>query len=385
MSFLPASVEAYLSMECIQGVMDVIVPGLPQPLPAAYYQAVDKDGMQWGTDLTVGQRQLAPMVPSDAPSPKVDKQPLDQRQFKMLTPKFHDVLNPAQLMQLRALGATQQDTMAKKWVARTVKDNLQRLENTRIACVHRVLCGSGILYVDKDGNLLSSSSGAVVTINQAPPTVNTLRGKLIDGSTNIIGTSWDNTAATIPADVQLILKTAVQRTGYKPTTAIYGPNIPFYLMGNTAIKGLFPGVVQALATAFAMGAIPDGFLGIQKWIPGAEAFWIDHTGYYAGQNPTTDEYAAAMHSEVGNDSLVLLPDANAGFYELAQGQMPVPVSNDILGATEDVIQAGFVLTQGKYGYAYITKDPVGVKLVYGDTFLPAIPVLGARWNLTVKF
>ena len=384
MSFMPASLEAYLAMDVIQEQLDVVVPGLPRPLPAEYYKAVDREGMLWGVDLTVGQRQLAPVVPADAPSPGVPKSALDQRYFRMATPKFHDDLLPSQLQQLRKLGATSQDKMAKSYVARVVGDNLQRLENTRTACVHRVLCGSGILYFSAAGELLNSSSGAVITIDQSPPTRNTLKGKDMAGA-DICQTSWADVSAPIVANIQTLLKVAVQRTGYRIATAVYGSNIPNWLLGNTAVKALFPGTIQNIATAFANGGIPEGFLGIPHWVKGNEAFWFDYSGYYGGQKATTDPMAAAMHSEVGDNALILLPEASSGFYELAQGQMVIPVTNDIIGATADVIEEGFVQTQGKYAYAFINKDPASVRMVFGDTFLPALPVLDARWNLTPVF
>ena len=384
MSFMPASLEAYLAMDVIQEQLDVIVPGLPRPLPEGYYKAVDRDGQRWGADLTVGNRQLAPTVPQEAPAPAMPKQAADQRYWGMMTPKFHDFYTPSKLMQLRKLGATQQDKLAKSYVARTIADNLQRLQNTRTAAVHRVLCGSGILYFDVDGNLLADATGAVVTIDQSPPTTNTTCGKDMAGS-NIIGTAWNNVAAPIPGDLAKIQQVAVQRTGHRLTTAVYGNNIPYLLLANTAVKGLFPGTFQNIASAFAMGGIPAGFLGIANWVKGNEAFWFDASGYYGGQKPTTDPFAAALHQEVADNALVLLPDAGSGFYELAQGQTVIPITNDIIGANEDIIEEGFVTAQGQYGYGFVSKDPVGVKVIFGDTFLPALSVLGARWNLTPVF
>lgn len=235
-------------------------------------------------------------------------------------------------------------------LVRQTRDLKQRFVNLRYATIQRAIL-DGILYFDANGDLLPSSSGAVYTVDYQIPAAHKNQ---LDG---LITASWATATTDIPSNVQSILDVAPQRSGLPITTAIYGSAVPGYLLGNNYAGAL---IKQNPATvdAFSRQAIPSGFLGIQNWIPAGAAF-----------------YANASDSNVtiwGTDRVTFMPDVSTLWYDFVECSYLVPTQLGTI-SIEALQAAGAVTTvYGMFSYAKLLDEPIKIKQIAGDTFLPMI-------------
>jgi len=214
----------------------------------------------------------------------------------------------------------------------------------------------GYLYFDGEGNLLNSATGAVVTIDYQVPAGNQDQCDML-GDGSIIDAKWSAVGTDIHTHIQAILKAALKLTGLPLTTAYYGTNILDYLLKNTILSEL---IVRNVGTqqAFINGQIPDGFLGIQKWVPAQNAYYVDADNSY--------------QDLMDDDDVVFTPTVSPIWYEFIEGSYPVPtnigaVAADAVGAMSNILQK-----YGMFSYATVLNDPVTVKQNAGDTFLPVV-------------
>ena len=105
--------------------------------------------------------------------------------------------------------------------------------------------------------------------------------------------------------------------------------------------------------------------------PGYEAFYEDDTG--------------ATQDLVSGDQVLFTPEPSMDWLDWLEGTYPVPTG---IGAiTPDAIgAAGQYLGRSRmFSYGQVLSDPVTVKQVAGDTFLPVLKVPKAVFGGTVKY
>ena len=110
--------------------------------------------------------------------------------------------------------------------------------------------------------------------------------------------------------------------------------------------------------------------GVQ-WHPAYEAFYEDDTG--------------TAQDLVGGDQILFTPEPSMDWLDWLEGTYPVPtnvgaIAADAIGAAGNVSVAS-----GMFSYGQVLSDPVTVKHVAGDTFLPVLKVPKAIFVATVKF
>ena len=185
----------------------------------------------------------------------------------------------------------------------------------------------------------------------------------------IIDTSWDNAAAGIATQIGNLKKAARRLTGYPLAHAFYGQNVLDYLLNNNKVKEIMKYNTAANTRTLA-GETPQGLFGLQ-WHAAYEAFFED-------QNGVTQDL-------VGGDQVLFTPEPSMDWLDWLEGTYPVPtnvgaITADAIGAAGQVAVAS-----GMFSYGQVISDPVTVKQVAGDTFLPVLKVPKAIFVATVKF
>jgi hypothetical protein len=124
---------------------------------------------------------------------------------------------------------------------------------------------------------------------------------------------------------------------------------------------------QYLSTA----DIPSPLLGL-TWRPAYEAFFEDATG--------------TLQSLVGDDQVVFTPEPSTDWIGWLEGTYPVPTSVGTVSVdAADALRGSVTTAAGMFAYGVVNTDPVTVKMVAGDTFLPVLKVPKAIFIATVKF
>lgn len=247
------------------------------------------------------------------------------------------------------------EQLAKSEIARQVRECTVLSMNLRTATVLS-LFGLGKAWFDSSGNPLSSSSGAVVTVD---PGIGANNLNQLNGA---ITASWATASTPIISNLQTVQKQALVnakgRTG-PIEYAIYGSAIFDYIYNNTqaqAYMSMFP----AAQMAFMAGQIPQGFGGIKNWIPG-------NYGFYENSSGTTV-------TPIASDALIMFPEPDPSWYELQEGIQPVPTGGFGTAADLSSLAANIGIAPGMFTYAYGSLNPVGGTMVFGDNFLPAIHI-----------
>ena len=252
-------------------------------------------------------------------------------------------------------GATQK--RGAEIVGKKIQEFTQRFINLRRAAWFSAL-SLGAIYLDGDGNLLPSSSGAVVSIDFSVPSGNKAQLDW-DGGGAIIGASWATAATDIIGDLRELKLASIALTGYKLKYALYGSNIPGYFAANTTLKEYLARNASGNASLLK-GEVPNGLMGLE-WIDAQHAFFEDQDG--------TNQFYW------GGNTIVFMPDpVDLGWWGLIEGSYNVP--SDVGKLHADAMAALNALreTYGMFGYAKVGHDPVGITQYGGDTFLPVISV-----------
>ena len=107
------------------------------------------------------------------------------------------------------------------------------------------------------------------------------------------------------------------------------------------------------------------------WIPVYESFAEDNNG--------------TVQTFFDPDTIVFTPDITTDWYELLQGSYVIIPSPGVMSGTANQMLQNAVMPFGMFSYATRTNDPVGVKQVMGDTFIPVIKNPNVRYQVKVKF
>ena len=380
---MAVNIETILASRNLIGMIQSVMSGVPADLmPPAFYKPSRTCEGNRGTYFKVkGTRQTARIVQYGGPSKARELAGISEEPVTLLHTFEHDVYSPALLQNLVA--ENQHDPSAEvkqrlglQTISRQVAMFGDLFENLRISAIYSVF-GKGAIYWDADGNLLSSPSSARYTVDFGIPDGNTGQLDVFGTGTPLIDTAWSNPAANILVQTKRIVKAGRKLTGYPITHAFYGENIPGYFTANNGFKEIIHGSAR-MAEAAAVTEIPDGTGGIEKWYPISEAFFAQGPSVLGG-----DE-TASLEDWFGPDDIVFTPDPSPDWWEVLEGTYPVPRAFTI---TKDAMQQIQSLQQvaGAFTYCVLVDDPVSIKHLAGDTFLPVLKVPAAVFRATVVF
>jgi hypothetical protein len=221
----------------------------------------------------------------------------------------------------------------------------------------------GAAYFDGEGNLLQSSSGAVFTLDSqiGANNKNQLNG--------IIATKWSDATADIPTQIRALQYQSSVDTGYEIEYAFYGKSVPSYLTTNNYMKEYGYRNASFNQEYLYSAEIPDGTLGIKKWIP---AYKVSY-----------DKYDGTKQSLFGDKIVAFTPNPKY-WYKLFAGTRLIPKT---IGIWKDISEALGNLTeeQGMCAYAYLDPRTTELFMNTGDVCLPSVCNNLALYVATVDF
>jgi hypothetical protein len=353
------------------GVIRGTATGIPSVFPESFYQVdktVDRDTGQY--TRVYGTRTVARIAAYGAPSQQRQLKGVEAVPVKLIHSVESILLNTTDYLNLLQYDDTAAQTRGIQEVTRQVREFRANFDNLRVAALTQMLF-QGAIYWDGNGNLLPNSTGAKTVATFSVPSGNTGQLDPLTTGTPLIDVSWDNAASDIDKQLLNLRQIATRLTGYPLKYAFYGKNVPTYLTNNTKLQNYFVrnsgDNTQYLSTA----EVPSPLLGLQ-WLPAYDAFFEDATGTLQGL--------------VGDDQVVFTPEPSVDWIGWLEGTYPVPtnVGSVNMDATQSLRQ-NVTTAAGMFAYGVLSTDPVTVKMVAGDTFLPVLKVPKAIFQATVKF
>ena len=335
--------------------LQAIKTGIPDVLPAEFYSNAITDEVPADEARYVrveGTRKTARRLNYESRSRQRDLKAIGAVDVKLWHAREFIHLNAARYLTLRAYDKYELQPLGQQEIDRQLTEFASIFDNTEIAVTTMALA-KGAMYWDRDGNLRTTTqaSSGGVDIDFAIPANNQNQ---LNG---IIGASWATSTTDIQADVRQIRKQALQNTGYPIRCCFYGENLPSYISQNDTIKAYWQfnqGMNQHLLST---NEIPDGFLGIEKWIPVYESFYEDF-------QDTIQEF-------FGGDTVVFTPSVDKTWFQRFKGGYPMPTTFQPINGMPQ-LSAGVQIVHGKFSYGTFSHDPEGLDVYMGHTCLPAI-------------
>jgi hypothetical protein len=291
-----------------------IKSGVPNPFPPELYNVPaenKKMGDKVRYTIITGERTTSKVIKYGSEAVSRALRDVGDQAARML--HLHDAfeIELTQMANLRSFDEYRQDE-GMDYLRYQMKEAARRPENTRVVEVASMM-RYGAIYIDGAGNLLPSSSGAVITIDSGIPAThkNQVNGNIV--------ASWALPSSDIPGDMRRLHVYSEQETGMRISTALYGKNVPKYMLQNDFNLPLLARNQEGRDKLLYSSTLPDGFLDVETWIPVYTSFFVDQNG---------------VLQEIWNDDLlVLLPDMSQpddmewwGAYE---GSYPVPTKFEI--------------------------------------------------------
>jgi hypothetical protein len=364
------SINDVLAAPNLLGLLHLAKSGIPDVFPDSFKsnkKRCDKDYGEWKTDY--GMRQVVPATQYGSESKTQQQQKMGVQTAKLIFTSNNLRIPVSDFMNLLAFESLEKQKLGAEEVVRQVQYAKTALANNRTAITASALF-TGAVYYDKFGNLLPNSTNADLTVNFNVPTAN-------QGQCNILGTGntltqgWQDagvasslTNAGNPADIDFQVKNlktqVLYNTGYDLKHAFYGINVSSYLTYNTLLAQYFRFNVDgksAYNPAFVeTGDLPMTLFGLQ-WHPA-------YNQYYLDQNQAKQTFVAPS-------AVLFTPDpAECNFLQNLEGTYAVPNTYGPVAA--ESVTSNFTEVQGQFVYAKPVDDPVTAKIIYGDTFLPAV-------------
>lgn len=353
----PVALEQILGYQYLTGTIQTVKTGVPNPLPPEFFNVTNKTVGKSGryTQLT-GVRDTSRRVEYGSPALRRSLKEVGQKDVTLIHTFEEMMIDPLVFQTLRGYNSYQPQQNGIDEIDRQSKEFKQRFDNLRIVTVAQMLA-TGKVYFNTDGQLLHSSSGAVVTIDCGMnATTNQGAGQDMSG-TALRSASWATGSTNIPGDVRRIIMTSVQRTGYPVNVCIYGLSVPDYIANNDEAQQYLARHPRMRDAYLDSGELPSGLFGIEKWIPAWKMFFADKDG--------------TIRQIWDEDLAVFCPDVNTDWWDFMEGTYQVPTTLGILG---DMMAAAnsFQQVQGQFRYAVPCHNPPTYTTYQGDTFLGVI-------------
>lgn len=357
------TLQDILGWVALTRAVNAVKDGIPNPFPPYLFTVKSEDkvvGDSVKFNKTYGQKKSARIVRYGAPPRLRQMQQEDLVEVKFLHLGEEQVIPPLVMQQLRDYENYDNQMKGMRVVAHNVKTLGTLFGNARIVAVATTL-GRGNIYIDSDGNLLPSSSGASETYSQQINSNNI--GTVLDNdSTGIFGAtgggSWANASTDIPLQLRRLAEYASMTHGYVPRIALYGKNIPSYMTQNDYVLDYLARNPSMQTEWLKDNTIPDGLFGF-TWVP----VWL--ASYTKDNGDKTSLWPA--------DTVTFLPGEEdlAEWWSMFEGSYLVPRSINITtDAAAGIAQMEQVF--GAFGYGAVAHKPPSVSTVMGDTFFPAV-------------
>lgn len=355
------TIQQILGADNLTGVIQSVKPGLQADFLPPQFLTVNRrvEGDNCTYKRVNGTRRLARLAAYGSPSRTRDQAGISEVAVKLMHTIENQTFNPSVLTNLTNIDNPTRQQLGQQEIARQTAEFKQYFTNLRTASVLSTL-SKGAMYFDGNGDMLASSTGSVVSVDFGIPSGNRDQLDVFATGTGCISANWGTTTTNIPSDIKKIKKAALHLTGYPLRHAFYGENILSYLLANNYVSKLIAARAD-YAQAFNSGEIPNGFMNLD-WHPADSAFFVD-------ANDAVQELWDA-------DQIVFTPEVSGDWWEVIEGSYPVPTSINIAADASEAA-ANVKLVSGMFSYGQVLTDPVTIKQIAGDTFLPIIKVPGA--------
>lgn len=357
------ALQDILGWVALTRAVNAIKDGVPNPFPPWLFQVRAEDrviGNSVKFNRTFGMRKTARVIKYGSPPRHRELQDESLAEAKFLHLGEERIFAPNVLSMLRDYESYDNAQKAKRLVANNVQTMGTLFGNARIVATATTLA-YGAIYVDSDGNILPTSSGASETYSQQVSANNI--GAIVDSaSANIFGAtgggSWANSSTNIPLQLRRLQEHAAMQHGYTPRVALYGKNVVEYLSQNDYVLDFLARTPGLQSVGIKDNTIPDGLFGL-TWVP----VWM--SSYTKDDGTKTSLWPA--------DGVTFLPGPEdaASFWSMFEGSYEVPTSINLVADAMAAMNS-LSTVYGAFGYAQVTARPVSVATVMGDTFFPAI-------------
>lgn len=345
------SLQEILGGRNMTGVINDVVPGIPNYLPPAFLTATDKIVGNKATYFKArGERGNAKQTSYGAPARRVTAKDMAEQGVTLIHTFEEQAINPLTVQGIINPMNEQMQGVYVGEVDRQTRDFRTRFDNLRLSCTYSAL-SKGAIWFDSNGNVQTSSSGAAVTIDFSVPANNQ------NQANSTIGTTWATASTDIIANINAIKKTQVQNGRAPLAHAFYGSNIASYIAKNDAAKNLLNGNPALAQQFYNTGEIPNGFCGLQ-WHPVYGAYEINSSD--------------AVAEWWGADGITFTPEPNRNWWKFYEGSFLVPRTVDITHADAVAAMSDLDLVYGRFAYGKLNHNPPGVVQYAGDTFLPLL-------------
>jgi len=366
------SLQDILGYLSLTGSIQANVPDLPRVLPDGFYKGkknVERDAGRY-TRFT-SNRTTSRTTVYGAPATTTNLLGVGEKDVKLIHSYESISMDPLILQALRNYTNYDLQSRGKDEVARQVAEFRRRFRNLRNTVMTSAVT-TGKVYTDKDGNLLSSSSGAVVTVDFGVPagqagdaTIATYLAAQGSGPSG----NWTSNTTDIPTQLLSMKQLAQFQHGYEPEIIIYGKNIPGYLAHNDYMQPYLAREPEG----FRPNWVTDGDIAPTydlfgyRWYSGMRAFWKDQNG--------------VTRQIIGDNAIIFLPGPSSDWWENLEGSFLVPKTFQPLGDLS-AANDSFDQVYGQFAYALATGNPPGIQMYMGDTFLPVIKIPEVVYSLT---
>lgn len=363
-----ATIQQILSGRNLTGVINGTKSGIPIKIPASFLTPNRTVTGKTGTYFKVdGTRETARIVAYGSKAAIRNQIGVEEVPFSCIHSFEKQAHKPETMMQLLDINSEQRQRMGRSEVVRQTAYFKQLFMNLRIAAAQSALFKFHI-YASASGNLLNSSSGALINVDYGVPSSNfnsAAAGVDPNGAGNIVTAKWSAAGTDIIGQITNLKREAMIKTGYPIAYAFYGSGIPAYIAGNTACAALIAGSDGLSREYMGTGRVPTGFMEL-VWVPAGDAFFVDHTG--------------TVRRQIEDDEVVFTPEPSIDWWECIQGTFPVPMNFGAVRSEAVNIIDGMEEVAGMFSYATGTLDPPTVEQYFGDTFFYALKVPNAVYK-----
>lgn len=363
------TIEQLLGLPALMGLVEETTNGLPQEewMPKEFTNLKQEViGNQVEATLAKGQRKTSRTIRYNSVPVGAPLETIGTQDWICMHSSEQQDIDPVTFQRLRNYGDWSMQKLGMEEIGRQIGLFVQKQANLESSALLFALT-SGNVWFDSQGNLLPTSSGALDTTPIGVPSSN--QGQLNYGGGNLITAPWNQPSANIPNDVRNVVLASLQATGYRIKYALYGKNLPSYIMSNSYCRDYLSKNPAMNAALMTTNEIPDGFLNLM-WRPAWESFFEDGNG--------------TNQKIMGDDCVTFMPVPDKRWYQMTYGSMQIPTTIDIQTNVNSAM-SNIEIKYGRYSYAQLQALPIRLVVVTGNTFFPTIKVPAVLWQSTVVY
>jgi hypothetical protein len=348
---MATTLKDFLGYQPLTKMVTKVRAGIPKVLPDKFFNVGQRvTGNRFGRVAFEGTRQTVPNLPYLGNAKQINKQGYETQDFQMLTPKASMNFTDEFLDIYRKFAEyAPQDNRFLEIMRMQTKQMTVRFENTRVQSVQSLLANAGKIYLDANGNILPTSSGASLTIDMGVPPANV-------GNVGSLITTWASASTDIVSQILNLKSYALQQTNYPLKYAFYGKNVANYVSANTTFLNYLARNPAKNQSFLNTGTIPDGLFDLE-WIAVQDAYFVDSGGTIRETFPA--------------DQVTFCPELSDDIWTMYEGSTPVVGSFEPQSNAETALRS-MVDRPGMVSYAVANHEPLSITQYMVDCFLPVI-------------